>query len=49
MKVLAVLFWVACGIAVISHLAGNPTAINAIIGAGLVALIFTALAALEPR
>jgi hypothetical protein len=41
---IAAIAWLLCGLAVLSMLAGNPTAINGIVGAGLLALTFTGLA-----
>jgi len=43
----AVLLWLLCGLAVVSHLGGNQTAINGILGAGIGAVLFTALAWLD--
>ncbi|GIF08677.1 hypothetical protein [Actinoplanes siamensis] len=40
----ALLAWLLCGAAALAMLGGNPTAINGVVGAGAVALIFTGLA-----
>ena len=40
----ALIGWVLCGCAVLAMMAGNPTAINGVVGAGLVAIVFTGLA-----
>lgn len=42
----AVGLWLITGLAFLSHLAGNLTAINAIIGAGFMAVLFTAFTVL---
>lgn len=47
MKWLAALFWVCFGVALWSMLAGNPTAINGVIGAGIVAVAITILWRIE--
>lgn len=47
MKTLAAILWVLCGLALIDHLHGNPTAINGVVGAGGCALIVTTLAVIE--
>lgn len=36
--------WLLCAAAALAMAAGNPTAINGVIGAGLVGVIFTGLA-----
>lgn len=42
--VYALLLWALCGLAVASHISGNQTAINGIIGAAFGAVMFSALA-----
>lgn len=44
MRILAGVFWVFTGLAVVALLAGNPAAINGVVGAGVLAVVFTALA-----
>jgi len=40
----AIIAWLMCALAVAAMLAGNPTAVNGVIGAGIAGLIFTLLA-----
>jgi hypothetical protein len=40
----AVAGWLLTGLAAVSMAAGNPTAINGVVGAGVLAVIFTGLA-----
>ena len=40
----ALIGWLLCAAAVVAMQAGNPTAINGVIGAGALGLIFTGLA-----
>jgi hypothetical protein len=41
---IAAICWVLCGCSALAMAAGNPTAINGVIGAGAGAIIFTGLA-----
>ncbi len=47
MKWIAALFWLCFAAAQWAHAHGNPTAINGVVGAGLVAAICTGLAWIE--
>jgi hypothetical protein len=49
MKILASLFWAACVVAALALANGDEDAINGVVGAGAVAVIFTALAVIEGR
>lgn len=41
---IAVIGWLLCAAAFLAMQSGNPTAINGVVGAGLVGLVFTGLA-----
>ncbi len=49
MKLLAVMFWLLCGLAFLYLRNGNPSAINGVIGAGACGLAFSVLAVVERR
>lgn len=49
MKTLAAILWLLFAAAIWSYALGNPTAINGIIGAGVMAIVVTALAIIERR
>lgn len=43
LRVMEVVLWLGTAAALVSHLGGNPTAINAVIGVGIWAVIVTVL------
>ena len=47
LKWVAAAFWVAFAAALVSHINGNPTAINGVIGAGVCAVVCTVLALID--
>lgn len=46
--IVATVAWLLTGLAAASMAVGNPTAVNGVLGAGVIAVVFTALAIFDP-